>query len=678
MPVLHLTRRRALQTGLVTTAAAGLAATAPAPALASPPGRPGSGELVDLGIAMESVNVRLTGSGPDGAGGTSLYALSDGTPVTFSVISPETGKRLFSWSLPDESLAYGAGVYGIEGGAYFTARSGSATALHFYDHAEQSVTHITTSGSGQPIANAVIRNVIPDGDTLYFCCYPRSEVYALDLSSGEVREFGPASDNGGEYAWGFTKIGGALYVGTGIGTGQLVAIDTETGQRTEIELDDPPASIAALGTAGPLLLVPLPGRTGVYDTTSGTWHENLPGMDQVASAFASGGDPALSYFRVEEEFWAFDADSLEATPLGFAEHGVSTSSLRALEAFPVDDHDVIACFRQDGEVIVFDPSADEVSVHDVAVDSAPVIAHSIGLGPDRNVWVGAYLSAGVIATVDSHSREITQLEGPEQGDAIAAVGPYLMVSKYPNGVVYRYDAREPWEWDSNPDTLATLISPHLQDRIFEMTDAGGLLAAASIPEYGHLGGALSLIDPDTGEYDVYRDVVADQGVSTVVHRDGIIYAGTTIYGGMSTVPTTTDGHLVEFDLDSREVTSTIVPVPGDETVSTLCFEPEASTLVGVTYESNLFTYDITTHEVTSVIELGITPTGATWGRSPTLRYRKHDRSFYGVGGQTFFRVSATGEVTVLDEEHAWKSLTITARGEIYLIDDNRVHIYDVG
>src|SRR5699024_11235581 len=88
-------RRRVLQTGLVTTATAGLAATAPA--LAAPPGRPGSGELIDLGIAMESVNVRLTGSGPDGAGATNPYALSGGTPVPISVTTPESREMLFSW-----------------------------------------------------------------------------------------------------------------------------------------------------------------------------------------------------------------------------------------------------------------------------------------------------------------------------------------------------------------------------------------------------------------------------------------------------------------------------------------------------------------------------------------------------------------------------------------------------
>src|SRR5690625_6444965 len=88
MPVHHPTRRRVLQTGLVTTATAGLAATAPA--LAAPPGRPGSGELIDLGSAMESVNVRLTGSGPDRAEAPNPYALSASTPGTVSVLCPET------------------------------------------------------------------------------------------------------------------------------------------------------------------------------------------------------------------------------------------------------------------------------------------------------------------------------------------------------------------------------------------------------------------------------------------------------------------------------------------------------------------------------------------------------------------------------------------------------------
>src|SRR5699024_1416245 len=64
-----------------------------------------------------------------------------------------------------------------------------------------------------------------------------------------------------------------------------------------------------------------------------------------------------------------------------------------------------------------------------------------------------------------------------------------------------------------------------------------------------------------------------------------------------------------------------------------------------------------------------------WGRTPTLRYRKHDRCFYGVGGGVFFRVTAGGAVTILDDEHGWKTLTITARGGIYLMDANRAYVH---
>ena len=66
-------------------------------------------------------------------------------------------------------------------------------------------------------------------------------------------------------------------MGTGIGTAQLVSFDIETGARTEIT---PPATssvIAALGTAGTLLLVPLPGRVLVAARVGTTrLIDNLP------------------------------------------------------------------------------------------------------------------------------------------------------------------------------------------------------------------------------------------------------------------------------------------------------------------------------------------------------------------------------------------------------------------
>lgn len=677
---MHTSRRRLLQAGLLSSAAVGLGSvTAPAAVARPRPLADGAGSLVDLGIAMTSINVRFSGCGSDGAGGTNLYALSDGNPVTFSVLSPDTGELLFSWQVPDPELKYGAGVADIEGATYFSARSGGSTGVYKYDHASQAVEHVLHSGSGSAVPNPMIRNMIPDGDTLYFCCYPRSEVYAYDVTTGEARAYGAASDNGGDYAWGFARIGDHLYVGTGIGTGQLVSFHIDSGERTEIPLPADTSVVAALGTAGDLLLVPLPGQVGVYDTVAGAWRDDVTGMDETAAQFANGGDPDLCYFRRDSEYFRFDATTGAATALGFADEDISTEQFRPLLAYPVEDHDVIANFRQTGELLVFDPNGDTATVHEATVAGSPVVAHAIGLGPEDDIWVGAYLSAGVIARVDTASQEITSMRGPEQSDTFVRSGPYLLVSKYPDGVVYRYDSRQPWEWGSNPDIVAELIKPDLQDRVFKMIEADDLVLIGTVPEYGHLGGALTVMDPASGDHQTYRNVVQDQSVVSLAHRDGIVYGGTTIRGGLSTEPTTTEAHLFEFNLATRKVTSTIVPVPDAETVSTLRFGHRPTELWGMTYENTLFSYDIRRSQVTDVIETDMEVTGASWGRSPTLRFRGRERAFYGVAGDTFFRFDpASKEVTVLDDNHEWKSLEITPSGEIYLIDETNVYLYTFG
>lgn len=668
-------RRTLLAAGLATTAA-GIGLTGvTGTAAAAPHRRPlAAGTLTDLGVAMQSINVRFTGSGPDGAGGTNLYALSDGNPVAFSVLDT-AGHLLFSWRLPDTTRPYGGGVFAIDGAAYFTARSGSLTTVFRYDHAARTVTEIMSSGSGSVVPNTMIRNIIPDGDTLYFACYPRSEIYAYTISTGAVRAFGRASDNGGDYAWGFTRIGGTLYVGTGIKTAQLVSFDIASGARNEIPLPVTPTVISDLGSAGELLLVPLGSSIGVYDTTTGHWRTDVTGMDSGASNFATGGDPRKSYFRRGSEYFGFDADTRAATALGFQAHGVTASGFRPLLAFGAGGHDVIANFRQDGRLVVFDPSADTAVEHAAVVSGSPVVAHSIGRAPDGQIWVGAYLSAGVIASVDPATGVITQHVGPEQSDTFAAVGPYLMISKYPNGVVHRYDTRRPWSWGSNPDVLVTLIG-QVQDRIFTMVEAGGLLAAGSVPEYGNLGGALTIVNPETGAYDLYRNVVPDQSVCALAYRDGVVYGGTTTRGGLSSVPTTTEGHLFEFDLATRQVTRMVVPVPGDETVSDLVLGAEANVLIGMTYGCTFFRYDIKQHVVTSTVDTGIAPAGAVWGRTPTLRFSKLDGHVYGVAGQKFFRCNAFGgDLTILDDSRDWASLEMTPRGEIFLIDSTNVHRY---
>lgn len=64
-----------------------------------------------------------------------------------------------------------------------------------------------------------------------------------------------------------------------------------------------------------------------------------------------------------------------------------------------------------------------------------------------------------------------------------------------------------------------------------------------------LGGALSLFDPATGEYQMHRNVLLDQGVTDLAYADGVIYSGTSIYGGLESEPTQTTAELFVGDVE---------------------------------------------------------------------------------------------------------------------------------
>lgn len=88
---------------------------------------------------------------------------------------------------------------------------------------------------------------------------------------------------------------------------------------------------------------------------------------------------------------------------------------------------------------------------------------------------------------------------------------------------------------------------------------------------------------------MYRDVVADQTPLALTYRDGLIYGGTGIWGGIGVDPTTSEGKLFVFDPATGKVVYETVPVPGAQNVSALTFDDEGN-LWGFT-ANELFKFD---------------------------------------------------------------------------------------
>ncbi|MFX4272401.1 hypothetical protein ACQBAR_13710 [Propionibacteriaceae bacterium Y1685] len=673
--------RLPLRTLLATAVTAALVTTTAAIGQAAPPAAT-AGTVVDLGNPMTVANVRSSGAGPDGKGGGLLYATSDGTPASFTVIDAETGNEVFRWESP-LSETIGGSMTATEHGTYFKMRSGSRTVVYEYDALTNEVTEVVTGcGSGCPITEPVIRNIVLGEDgTMFMSLYPDTGLQSYNPQTKEVRNYGEINP-ADTYAWGLTKAGNDLYVGTGIGDGGLFKVNIDSGAKTEIPLPEGNAgtkNVHALTTAGKYVLAALAGTPtlGIYDTETQAWActgtpftGKLPSNNPLSVSTEDG----KIFFRSGNEFHEFDSATCAVRAIGFDQKGVDATNLGSTLLVPTADGLRVGGLDKTGRAVLADPASGAATEHKSIVVGAPATTHSLGMGPDGNIYMGAYLSSGVMARIDPATNQTEKLIGPSQAGSMAAVGGQLIIGSYPDGVVHTGDMSKPWSYGENPRKLLELIG-HDQDRLFDIVDAGGLAAVGTVSEYGTLGGSLTLFDPVKGNPEVFK-VAKDQSVVTLAYRDGVVYGGTSIHNGLSTTPTTTEGQIFGFDVASRTTKFLDVPVPGDETVATVAFGRSSNILWGMTYENHLFGYDVTTGTVTTTIKVDLPSAGANWGRTPEMQWNAQQRRFYGVAGHALFSFNpANKKVTVLDRSKEWKGIQVTGGGDIYLIDGLSVYEY---
>jgi WD40 repeat protein len=148
---------------------------------------------------------------------------------------------------------------------------------------------------------------------------------------------------------------------------------------------------------------------------------------------------------------------------------------------------------------------------------------------------------------------------------------------YHDGILYsgvyggawlsRYDTRRPFKpsYDgnaSNPRLMAQIGEE--QNRVWAMLrHENGKIYMGSVPNYGKLGGAISVYDPETGKIEVFRNLVKDQSVCRLLKRgDGTLLAGTTAFGGHIEAQGDVSAHIFIWDPKTKKTVKDIVPVPG--------------------------------------------------------------------------------------------------------------------
>ena len=666
--------------GLVATLLGG-AAHADTPAAAPPESQPSDHAdytIRELGPAIFTTNVRTGEFGVDGEGNEVVYALSNGEPATFSMVDPHTGEQLFAQTLDRYELG-GFLTQADDGQVIFTARTGSYAGLFRFDPAAEEITELDVDLQGQRV---LYKGPIDDDGVIWFGTYPGARVMAYDTNVGELLDYGSVTDDAA-YVFSVGVVGDEIWAGTGP-VPHLFRMDPETGETTEMF---PPDHVMAntswfigLEQRGDYVFVRLSPR-GSYDMAVYNLAEDRWLDDVIEGTFDTPVTDVIDnkvYFLVDDVLTGFDMETETTFSTGFEDtwlweemsEAVGTYALTAVDG---EDGPVVTGINTDGQVWHYNVATQEGELVHADVLGSPAGAHAMGVGPDGSTYMSAYLSSGAMSRIAPGGTEVEHIRGPKQGSAIIAHEDLLVVSTYPGAGVHVGEAMDEWRWSETEQILDLRRGePHFQDRIMALASMEDRIAAGSVPDYGQVGGALTFVDPETGDFDFHRNVVEGQSIVTLDYHEGIVYGGTSIHGGIDSTPVGTAGEFFLWDVEAGERISSEVVDENAAVINEVTVGPEG-TVWGLTSTGVVFTADPATGQIQDRIETGLA-TSNNWGRTTSLYH--HDGYVYGNAGNSMFRVDPESHEVDVIVDGGVRGSVVDGSGQIYFAGDINVYALD--
>jgi len=182
----------------------------------------------------------------------------------------------------------------------------------------------------------------------------------------------------------------------------------------------------------------------------------------------------------------------------------------------------------------------------------------------------------------------------------------IYIAHYTHARLSEYDPEKPWnpgnELDSNPHVMGSV--GHEQDR-FPAAYLGedDKIYFGTQPEYGVLGGALVIFDPETKEVKVHRNIVPDQSVYALTgNGKGLLFGGTAISGGLGAHPIAKEAKIFSWDMSKKQKILERTIISDASEIWALAWTPE-NKLIG-SADSSLFVYNIETDQVEAMKAIG--------------------------------------------------------------------------
>ncbi len=637
----------------------------------------------ELGTKIHSAPVSRSVFGYDKEGNLLAFSAITGDPVQLMITDVVTEEMI---QVPVEDTNAGKKAtlirgMAIDNGVLYLA--GTPSAMFSYTPGDTAVKYFVDL----PGAQTFDMDNGPDG-ILIAGSYNKCEGFEFNTKTLEVKNYGTIKP-GQQYLYNlaYDKKRDTIYWGTG-STGYIIAMDRKTGNKTEIPLHPKVSEtkfIWDLTVVGDKLFMRYsPGDGAVYDLEKKQYEEV---QTAVRSRHVSEKSPDQNrvYYTTDTNIGYYDLDTntihddANALTRGYATGFAFTK----LDEEGFTDTTLVGITRQ-ARLFKYNTVTGKIKVVERKINAVPLEIQTMGMMNNGKLHLTAFLNGGN-ADMDPVTYETSEYTVEALGDGqkmpqcdqVQAYKDKLFLTSYPNAKIWIYDTAKPWDVkNENPKQVYEGFSFGEQDRGMTAlaVEEAGVFLMGTVPKYGKHGGSLVVYDVESGKADTYQNIVPNHSITALAYKDGIVYAGSNIYGGLGNGPASGEAQLIAFDLKTRKIVSQWTPVLGAKMITELIFSPDGK-LWGAA-DGALFEFDVLNQEVLYTGLMTDYLYGHIWGDAQFTIGK--DNKLYAMQGRVIYQFDfETKQQAVLRKNPGKSNIAQDPYGNFFVSDRTKLYKYSI-
>ncbi len=616
-------------------------------------------KLTNLGPQLFDTAISTAAFYEDGQGRKYLYAVVTGEPAHLLGYDLNDNNRLITDIALGSAITSNSMVFSGDGTLYIIGEKGGN--IFAYTIGSTSVRDLGVALNNETTLYDL--NVGEDG-AIYGGTYPGGKVFRYHPQEG-FSNLGSIA-TGRNYVRSLVYHKGSHKIYAGMGTGaQLIEFDIATGTKRNILPESYgdqeflyQLTLVEGIEGGDRLFMTLQNAnvTLIYNLETGTFSSEIKSV-WVQGMIKSSVDNTVYYTRGANNLYAFDnlaTDNFEQRQVT----GISGNA-RAAKIFG----NVLYVFSNTGQLLRYDLIRKVASTNNVDIPGQPRQLNVVHEGPNGSVWTSGY-QYGANAFYDVVTKKTTAFTGLNQTESAALYDTdYIYFGTYTQARMYKYNNRLPWLMGSNPKLIATVPG---QDRPFGAIAVPhmGKVFFGTVPNYGANGGVLVEFDVKSNDKVSYHTVIDDQSIISLAEQDGKLFGGSSIWGGLGSVPVATEAKLFVWDIASGIKVHEVVPVPGAKFIS--CLINGYDGYIWGIAQGHLFKIDPEDYSVVSSTKIYNDGRASHVWRPDMLVRSPRDYMYYGSIGNNLFRLDP--ETLALERlNETGGHLTLGGDGSFYFI-----------